>query len=47
MADDMFDLLASLHGRFYGDPTPGRTLPLARQLSPLVHHWCGKMGTEY
>jgi aminoglycoside phosphotransferase (APT) family kinase protein len=47
MADDMIDLLASLHGRFYGDPT------LAERYRGLASYprWftigAAKMGTEY
>lgn len=47
MADDMIDLLASLHGRFYGDPT------LAERYRWLAGYprWftigAEKMGTEY
>ena len=37
MADDMIDLLASLHSRFYGDPDARRAPPMACRLSEMVH----------
>jgi aminoglycoside phosphotransferase (APT) family kinase protein len=47
MADDMIDLLASLHGRFYGDPT----LPERYRWLASYPRWftigAAKMGTEY
>jgi hypothetical protein len=47
MADDMIDLLASLHGRFYGDPM----LPERYRWLASYSRWftigAEKMGTEY
>jgi hypothetical protein len=47
MADDMIDLLASLHGRFYGDPTLAERYRWLASYSRWFSIGAAKMGTEY
>ena len=47
MADDMIDLLASLHGRFYGDPTLGERYRWLASYPRWFTIGAAKMGTEY
>jgi aminoglycoside phosphotransferase (APT) family kinase protein len=47
MADDMIDLLASLHGRFYGDPTLAERYRWLASYSRWFTIGAAKMGTEY
>ena len=47
MADDMIDLLASLHGRFYGDPTLAERYRWLAGYSRWFTIGAEKMGTEY
>ena len=47
MADDMIDLLASLHGRFYGDPTLAERYRWLASYPRWVTIGAAKMGTEY
>ena len=44
MADDMIDLLAVAARPFLRRSDTGGTLPVARELSPMVHHRCGENG---
>jgi aminoglycoside phosphotransferase (APT) family kinase protein len=47
MADDMIDLLASLHGQFYGDPTLAEHYRWLASYSRWFTIGAAKMGTEY
>jgi len=47
MADDMIDLLASLHGRFYGDPTLAERYRWLASYPRWFTIGAAKMGTEY
>src|SRR4030081_2138195 len=47
MADDMIDLLASLHGRFYGDPTLAERYRWLSSYPRWFTIGAAKMGTEY
>jgi aminoglycoside phosphotransferase (APT) family kinase protein len=47
MADDMIDLLASLHGRFYGDPTLAERYRWRASYPRWFTIGAAKMGTEY
>jgi aminoglycoside phosphotransferase (APT) family kinase protein len=47
MADDMIDLLASLHGHFYGDPTLAERYRWLAGYSRWFTIGAEKMGTEY
>ncbi|HVQ67044.1 MAG TPA: aminoglycoside phosphotransferase family protein [Bradyrhizobium sp.] len=47
MADDMVDLLASLHGRFYGDPTLAERYRWLASYPRWFTIGAAKMGTEY
>jgi aminoglycoside phosphotransferase (APT) family kinase protein len=47
MADDMIDLLASLHGRFYGDPTLAERYRWIASYPRWFTIGAAKMGTEY
>jgi aminoglycoside phosphotransferase (APT) family kinase protein len=47
MAEDMIDLLASLHGRFYGDPTLAERYRWLASYSRWFTIGAQKMGTEY
>jgi aminoglycoside phosphotransferase (APT) family kinase protein len=47
MADDMVDLLASLHGRFYGDPTLAQRCRWLASYPRWFTIGAAKMGTEY
>ncbi|MBN8992179.1 MAG: aminoglycoside phosphotransferase family protein [Rhizobiales bacterium] len=47
MADDMIDLLAALHGRFYGDPTLAERYRWLASYSRWFTIGAAKMGTEY
>jgi aminoglycoside phosphotransferase (APT) family kinase protein len=47
MADDMIDLLAALHGRFYGDPTPAERYRWLASYPRWFTIGAAKMGTEY
>jgi aminoglycoside phosphotransferase (APT) family kinase protein len=47
MADDMIDLLASLHGRFYGGPTLAERYRWLASYSRWFTIGAEKMGTEY
>lgn len=47
MADDMIDLLASLHGRFYGDPTLAQRYRWLASYPRWFTIGAAKMGTEY
>jgi hypothetical protein len=47
MAEDMIDLLASLHGRFYGDPTLAERYRWLAGYSRWFTIGAEKMGTEY
>jgi hypothetical protein len=47
MADNMVDLLASLHGRFYGDPTLGERYRWLASYPRWFTIGSEKMGTEY
>jgi aminoglycoside phosphotransferase (APT) family kinase protein len=47
MADDMIDLLASLHGRFYGDPTLAERNRWLASYPRWFTIGAAKMGTEY
>jgi aminoglycoside phosphotransferase (APT) family kinase protein len=47
MADDMIDLLASLHGRFYGDPTLAERFRWLASYPRWFTIGAAKMGTEY
>src|SRR5712675_213497 len=47
MADDMIDLLASLHGRFYGDPTLAERYRWLASYPRWFAIGAAKMGTEY
>jgi aminoglycoside phosphotransferase (APT) family kinase protein len=47
MADDMIDLLASLHGRFYGDPTLAERYRWLASYPRWFTVGAAKMGTEY
>ena len=42
MADDMIDVLAALHARFYGEPRACDAISLGRRLSEMVHDRRGK-----
>lgn len=47
MAEDMIDLLASLHGRFYGDPTLAERYRWLASYPRWFSIGAEKMGTEY
>jgi aminoglycoside phosphotransferase (APT) family kinase protein len=47
MADDMIDLLAALHGRFYGDPTLAERYRWLASYPRWFTIGAAKMGTEY
>lgn len=47
MADDMIDLLASLHGRFYGNPTLAERYRWVASYPRWFTIGAAKMGTEY
>ncbi|MBR1271851.1 aminoglycoside phosphotransferase family protein [Bradyrhizobium sp. AUGA SZCCT0222] len=47
MAEDMIDLLASLHGRFYGDPTLAERYRWLASYPRWFTIGAAKMGTEY
>src|SRR6266849_8730499 len=47
MADDMIDLLASLHSRFYGDPSLGERYRWLASYPRWFTIGAQKMGTEY
>src|SRR4051794_4768220 len=47
MADDMIDLLAALHGRFYGDPTLAERYRWLASYPRWFTIGAEKMGTEY
>jgi Phosphotransferase enzyme family len=47
MADDMIDLLASLHGRFYGDPMLAERYGWVASYPRWFTIGAAKMGTEY
>jgi hypothetical protein len=47
MADEMIDLLAALHGRFYGDPTLAERYRWLASYSRWFTIGAEKMGTEY
>jgi aminoglycoside phosphotransferase (APT) family kinase protein len=47
MADDMIDLLAALHGRFYGDPTLAERYRWLASYPRWFTIGSAKMGTEY
>jgi aminoglycoside phosphotransferase (APT) family kinase protein len=47
MANDMIDLLASLHGRFYGDPTLAERYRWLASYPRWFTIGAAKMGTEY
>lgn len=47
MADDMIDLLASLHGRFYADPTLAERFRWLASYPRWFTIGAAKMGTEY
>src|SRR3979411_3439853 len=47
MAEEQTDLLASLHGRFYGDPTLAERYRWLASYPPRFTIGAAKMGTEY